>query len=263
MPSPFPGMDPFIESQVWEDFHHAFIQTMREALTAALRPRYVVRVAVRVYLEHLVDSPTSIIRPDVAIVEPPASPWRDEMGGVATMTLIEPVTLTLPMPEEEREPYLLITKRDELEVVTVIELLSPINKRAGSDGRREYLTKRETVLRSAAHLVELDLLRGGERLPTIEPLPAADYYAFVCRRQERPRVRVYPWTLRHRLPTIPIPLDDDDPDVPLDLQAVFTTVYDRAGYDYGLAYRRPLEPPLAEGDLAWAQEILQPPALTQ
>ncbi len=255
MPSPFPGMDPFIESQVWEDFHHAFIQTTREALIAVLRPRYVVRVEVRVYLEHRVEPPPRIFRPDVAIVEPPTGVWGGEKGGVATMTL--------PMPEEEREPYLIITKRDELEVVSVIELLSPVNKRAGSDGRREYLTKREAVLRSAAHLVELDLLRGGERLPTIELPPPADYYAFVCRRQERPRVRVYPWTLRHRLPTIPIPLADDDPDTPLDLQAVFTTVYDRAGYDYGLDYRRPVDPPLAEADSAWAQAILQPPPTPQ
>ncbi|MCW5851998.1 MAG: DUF4058 family protein, partial [Anaerolineae bacterium] len=142
-------------------------------------------------------------------------------------------------------------------------LRSPVNKRAGSDGRREYLAKRETVLRSAAHLVELDLLRGGDRLPTIEPLPPADYYAFVCRRQERPRVWVYPWTLRHKLPIIPIPLADGDPDAPLDLQSVFTTVYDRAGYDYGLDYRQSPEPPLAEADLPWAQALLQPPSASQ
>ena len=261
MPSPFPGMDPFIEGQVWEDFHPTFITAMREALTVQLRPRYVVRVEVRVYLEYTMDEPPPQMRPDVAVLDalgrygPPGS-----QGGVAVMSAIEPLVMTLPMPEERREAFLLITKRHDAEVVTAIELLSPTNKRSGSDGRREYLTKRETVLRSAAHLVELDLLRGGERLPTIEPLPAADYYAFVCRRQERPRVRVYPWTLRHRLPTIPIPLADDDPDVPLDLQAVFSTVYDRAGYDYGLDYRRAVAPPLAEAELGWAQAVLQPPA---
>ena len=261
MPSPFPGMDPFIEGQVWEDFHHAFIESIREALTVHVRPRYVVRVEVRVYLEHMTDEPPPQMLPDVAVLDP-FDPYGSPglQGGVAVMTAIEPVVMTLPMPEERREAFLLITKRQDAEVVTALELLSPTNKRAGSDGRREYLAKRETVLRSAAHLVELDLLRAGERLPTIEPLPPADYYAFICRRQERPRVRVYPWTLRHRLPTIPIPLADGDPDVALDLQAVFNTVYDRAGYDYGLRYQRPPEPALAEADLAWAQAVLQPPA---
>jgi hypothetical protein len=91
------------------------------------------------------------------------------------------------MPERVREAFLTIRERETMEVVTVIEVLSPGNKQAGSDGRREYLRKRRDVLLSATHLVELDLLRGGERLPTIEPLPPGDYYAFVCRRQHRSR----------------------------------------------------------------------------
>jgi len=136
-------------------------------------------------------------------------------------------------------------------------VLSPDNKRAGSDGHREYLSKREAVLQSTAHLIELDLLRGGRRLPTIEPLPPADYYAFVCRAQHRPRAEVYAWTLRHRLPTIPVPLAADDPDVMLDLQAVFDTVYERAGYDYSLDYHRPVEPPLSDADAAWVRELLE------
>ena len=256
MPSPFPGMDPFIESQVWEDFHYRLMVVMSDPLTERLRPRYLVKVEERVYVEHWLDGQTEVIRPELTILERRGgAPF-----GTGQMTAVmEPVLVTVPIPEAKRELFLTVRLRDSLEVVTVIEVLSPTNKRAGSDGRREYLTKRETVLRSLVHLVELDLLRAGERLPTIEPPPPADYYAFVGRRQDRPRMRVYPWTLRHRLPTLPIPLADGDPDVPLDLQAVFTTVYDRAGYDYGLDYRRPVEPPLAEADSAWAQALLQPP----
>ena len=144
-----------------------------------------------------------------------------------------------------------------MEVVTVIEVLSPGNKRPGSDGRREYLNKRETVLRSPAHLLELDLLRGGERLPTIEALPRADYYAFVCRARRRPLAEVYPWTLYQPLPSIPVPLAQGDPEIALDLQAVFTTVYDRAGYDYALDYAQPVAPPLSEDEQAWCAAILQ------
>ena len=106
------------------------------------------------------------------------------------------------------------------------------------------------------HLVELDLLRAGERLPTLDPLPPADFYVFVSRAPRRPHAEVFPWTLRRRLPTIAVPLADSDPDISLDLQRAFTTVYDRAGYDYALDYQRPVEPPLAEADAAWAAELV-------
>jgi hypothetical protein len=170
---------------------------------------------------------------------------------------VEERVYTVPMPEERRDRYLTIRDRETEELVTVIELLSPSNKRASSDGRRQYLEKRETVLLSTAHRVELDLLRGGERLPTNEPLPEADYYAFICRWPGRPYARIYPWTLRHPLPTIPIPLAGDDPDVPLDLQAVFTAAFDRAGYDYALRRSIPIQPPLADAEAAWSAEVLR------
>lgn len=255
MPSPFPGMDPYIEGQVWEDFHHGFIEAMREALTARLRPRYVVKVELRVYVEHVLDAVIDIIRPDVAVLPGDRTGIPSPASGVAVATAVEEVDLTLPLTEEKREAFITISTRDDSEVVAMIELLSPSNKRLNADGRREYLRQRESLIRTDIHLIELDLLRGGERLPTVEPLPPADCYAFVARGSRRPRVSVYPWTLRRRLPTIPIPLVAPDPDVPLDLQAVFTTVYDRAGYDYSLDYRRPVDPPLAEADTAWAAEI--------
>jgi hypothetical protein len=142
------------------------------------------------------------------------------------------------------------------EVVTVIEVLFPGNKRVGSDGQREYLRKRGDVLLSATHLVELDLLRGGERLPTIEPLPPGDYYAFVCRRQRRFQAEVYAWLLPQPLPPIPVPLAEADADIVLDLQAICTTVYDCAGYDYSLNYRQTIAPPLSDAEQAWAQQLL-------
>ncbi|MGH8057929.1 MAG: DUF4058 family protein [Candidatus Entotheonellia bacterium] len=255
MPSPFPGMDPFIESQVWEDFHHALIEVVREVLIPRLRPRYVVRVEQRVYVEHEPDERTAVIRPDVTVLER-ASREAPAEGPTSTAVAVAPVLLTIPMPERKREAFLTIRERETMAVVTMIELLSPGNKRPGSDGRREYLSKRETVLQSTMHLIELDLLRGGERLPTIEPLPPADCYVFVCRAQHRPKAEVYGWSLRHPLPTIPVPLAGTDPDVALDLQSIVNTVYDRAGYDYSLDYRRLLEPPLNEVDTAWMQDVL-------
>jgi len=162
----------------------------------------------------------------------------------------------LPAPERVREAFLTVRARESMEVITVIEVLSPGNKRANSDGRREYLRKREEVLLSDTHLVELDLLRGGERLPTLRPLPSGDYYALVCRRQQRFQAAVYAWSLRRPLPPIPVPLAAADRDAVVDLQAIFTTVYDRAGYDYALDYRRAIVPPLSLDDQGWVQQIL-------
>ena len=105
--------------------------------------------------------------------------------------------------------------------------------------------------------MEIDLLRGGQRLPTREPLAPADFYAFLCRTERLPQVEVYAWTLRDRLPVVPVPLSGDDPDVPLDLQAAFTTTYDRAGYDLEIDYRGEPRPPL-DGELAaWADQLLR------
>jgi hypothetical protein len=145
-----------------------------------------------------------------------------------------------------------------MEVVTVLETLSPGNKRPGGDGRRKYIEKREQVLGSQSHLVELDLIRGGLRLPMATPLPLGDYYAIVSRRDRYPRADVYSWTFRHRLPTIPVPLKKGDSDVSLDLQAAFTSVYDRARYDLSLNYKAELQPPVARDDDAWVQTLLYP-----
>lgn len=257
MPSPFPGMDPFIEAQEWEDFHHELISTIRQSLMEQVVPRYIVRVEKRVYLEHQVEEPREFRRGDVLILQATNGPAIEERSAVAGNTaLAEPVVLTLPMPEEQEETYLTVRWRETMEIVSVIELLSPTNKRSGSDGRKEYLAKREELLRSRTHLIELDLLRGGLRLPTIETLPPGDYYAFVARGNRRPRVSVYSWSLRDPLRTIPIPLHGNDADVVVDLQTAFTTAYERARYNLSLDYDAPLRPPLSEADAEWLRTRL-------
>lgn len=142
-----------------------------------------------------------------------------------------------------------IHETETRDVITVLEVLSPSNKRPGGDGRRDYLLKRDQVLRSGTHLVELDLLRGGERLPMRSPLPPGDYYAIVSREQRRPRVAVYPWFLPDPLPTIPVPLMEGDDDVPLDLATAVAAVYDRARYHLSINYSATLEVPLPNIEL--------------
>lgn len=250
MPSPFPGMDPFLESQEWEDFHARLNLAVSDCLSPRVAPNYVVRVERRVYVEFPHEGDGSYGRADVAVL------WKQETPPASTAVaesppMLEPFECDLPMPEERREAYLVIRLRETMEVVTVLETLSPSNKRPGGDGRREYLQKREAVLQSQSHLVEFDLLRGGLRLPMATPLPPADYYAIVSRRPRRPRAAVYAWTIRDPLPTIPVPLKQGDPDVPLDLQAAFDIVYDRARYDLSLDYNADLQPPPGEVDAPW------------
>ncbi len=211
MPSPYPGMDPFLEMQEWDDFHPTFNTVLREFLSPALEPDYLVRVERRVHVE------------------------RDGT---------EPETM-------RRETYLVVRDRETMQIVTVIELLSPSNKRRNGDGCREYLMKREEFLSSPAHLVELDFLRGGIRLPVVGSLPPGDYYAIVSRANRRPRCEVYAWTLRDRLPSIPIPLKLGDDDAVVSLQEVFETVYQRARYDLSVKYDAALDPPLNESEQQW------------
>ncbi|MBI4603374.1 MAG: DUF4058 family protein [Planctomycetes bacterium] len=218
MPSPFPGMDPYIEDQEWEDFHTRLNTVAGEMLAPIVEPRYVVRVERRVY--------------------------------------VAPVECVLPMPQERRETYLVVRDRETLDVVTVVETLSPANKAPGNRGRELYLSKRDEVLQSRSHLVELDLLRGGLRLPALGGLPPGDYYAVVSRRPRRPRADAYAWTVRKALPPIPIPLKDGDPDASLDLQAAFATVYDRACYHLSIDYELPLSLPLSEAAAAWARDVV-------
>jgi hypothetical protein len=246
-------MDPFIEGQMWQDFHTTFITVAREALTQLLRPNYVVNVEEFVYVVRDATEDVMLVKPDVVVSES-ASHWlqRVESGSAVT---IEPKVLTFPLPDRIEQHFLVIRRQKSQHVVTVIELLSPWNKT--SEGRADYLAKRNNIVGTHSHLLELDLLRGGKRLPTIEPLPPADYYAFLTRTERVPSVEVFAWGIGQRLPTVPVPLADDDPDAALDLQAVVTTVYDRGGYDYALDYDLSAVTPKLNGEVAsWASEVL-------
>ncbi len=240
MPSPFPGMDPFIEGQLWQDFHNRFINDLADLLTPEVRPRYVVEIQQYVCLARDDEWPDRFVEPDLSLAES-----RSDAEG----------TTGVPAPDMQQK-FLSIRDRRSRNVVTVIELLSPWNKSL-TGGSDEYLAKRSDIFQTRSHLVELDLLRSGQRLATREPLAPADYYAFVCRRQRLPRAEVYAWSLRDRLPVIPVPLAPGDPDVPLDLQAALTKTYDRSGYDYSLDYHSPVEPPLDASAAEWVRSVLR------
>jgi len=153
--------------------------------------------------------------------------------------------------------YIEILHQPDRSLVTALKLLSPANKE--QPGRTEYLAKRRALLCQKVHLVELDLLRGGQRVPLQCPLPPADYYYLLARAEQRPDCQVYSWTVRHPLPRLPVPLREPDPDLPIDLAAVFTTAYERGRFQRRLNYRGPVPATLRPADQHWVETVLNHP----
>ena len=255
MPSPFPGMDPFLErADAFHDFHERFVPRIADALTPSIRPKYITKVDENVYVHELSSDERVLVgRPDVFVLDRNVA--REAVATsakiVAAKMVAPPYGQVLPATDQLREAFVKILDRETRELVTVIELLSPTNKNAGPD-RMQYLTKRNRLLSSSVHFVEIDLLRAGPRMP-VEDLPRCDYCIMVSRSEERPRVELWPVGLRERLPEIPIPLRFGDPDARLDLQNLLNDQYEAAGYeDY--IYDNPLQPPLSPEDTAGAEQ---------
>lgn len=254
MPSPFPGMNPYLEQpDAWQDFHNSFIPAIRDALSRQVSPHFFVKIEEQLFVhEPATEERLRIGRADVAL----SKAVTIEFGS-------EPAVATLDAPEQldvetafdiEKHNYLEIHDRQRRDVVAVIEVLSPSNKQPGAD-RDLYLAKRRNILRSPANFVEIDLLRGGPKMPT-NKTPVCDYGILVSRSEDRPKVGHWPIMLRDRLPKIPVPLRDPIPLAWLDLQEILHTVYDRAYYkDY--IYQGTPEPPLSGADRAWAEELVK------
>ena len=189
--------------------------------------------------------------PDFAMISTP----HGEDGSKPEAAIAAPLHLATILPAAI--PHVTVEIRDAAnrQLVTAIEVLSPSNKHG--EGRKEYLSKRRGLLLSSAHVLEIDFLRQGVRVPMQKPLPASHYFVFLSRIETRPIMEVWPIRLQDGLPTVPVPLLPGDPDVPLNLQAAFTNVYDLLGYDLAVDYRRPSEIPLVPEEAAWAEGRLQ------
>jgi hypothetical protein len=254
MQSPFPGIDPYIEAQgYWPDFHVRFTTHLCETLADSLPDNYEARIDERVNLVELPAEKLKRIKPDLAVshVGRPSG-VAVAPAGVATL---EPVTIPLVIEEESRETYIEILQRPDRTLVTVIELLSPANKE--DPGRSLYLAKRNSLLCQPIHVVELDLLLCGQRLPLSKDYPSGHYFALVARGNRRPDCQVYAWTVRQPLPPIPIPLMPPDSDVWIELGAVFATTYERGRYARSLDYAGPVPNRFNPNDENWLRETLQ------
>jgi hypothetical protein len=266
MPSPFPGMDPYLEHpDIWPDVHHSLITEVQAQLNAALRPtRYVARVELRTFMFEPDDPASEVyVIPDARVVERDRSPSADlarpRAGGaaVAARPVATPIDVTALSPAVARERYLEIRDTADRRVVTVIEVVSPSNKTAGSAGRKAFLAKRAEVGDSEASWLEIDLLRGGTPTFAYPQVPRSAYRAYADRTTVDERRRLaWPILLREPLPVLGVPLRPGDDDVPLDLQAVLQSAYARAAYDLDTDYSRAPVPPLGDDDAGWADELL-------
>ncbi len=260
MPSPFPGMDPYLEvPEIWVDFHSDLAAEIRTRLNRTMPPRYIARLSPRIVYEVVEISEVHSARPDIGVYVSGEEP--SATGGVAVQTatalVTAPVESVIPVEELVRYHSVEIREVGTMRLVTTIEILSPANKRSGTEARDEYLSKRRSILRTDAHLIEIDLLRGGERMPLGKPVPYAAYYVVLSRSNRRPRVEVWPIQIWEKLPTILVPLLPPDPDVPLDLNSVVSSVYERGAYDRIIDYRQPPPPPLTDEEAQWIDNWLR------
>lgn len=258
MPSPFPGMDPYLES-IWTDVHTRLISTIGNMLAPLLAPKYITDLGSRIVVERLPDDEEydvdgRVILSDVAVLQAAPTP---AVGTAPAPGITEPpLRLKTPIELPTRVVTLYIREAASMKLVTVIELLSPVNKRG--QGRREYLQKRNEVLHSTAHLVEIDLVRQGRRMPFLGQVPDTPYLAVVSRAYARPECEAWPIRLQDPLPVLPVPLLRPDPDVPLDLGEALRLTYDAARYDLRIDYTQPPPPPpLSDEELAWIQAQLE------
>lgn len=259
MPSPFPGMDPYIEqSKLWVDFHNRLADEISAQLNRKIRPAYFARLTPYTTYEVVGISQVQrqSIRPDVGVLLREQTVRYAPQGAVIEKAPVESLV------ENEAQVDLLSVEiyhtNDEV-LVTAIEILSPVNKQPSHEAHTDYLRKRRELLRAEVHLMEIDLLRGGTRPPLYRPVPAAPYYVMLSRTNRRPAVEVWPIQLAAKLPVLPTPLLAPDPDAPLDLGKVVAAVYERGGYDVQIDYTETVPPPaLSAEEVAWVEEHLAP-----
>jgi hypothetical protein len=253
-------MDPYLEARgIWEQVHTRLIVAIADWLGPQIRPKYRVDIELRTYRETGFISTRSgfVGMPDVVVKsQPPDKALHEAAQTYDTGLLIVPVQL--PQTYEVRERYLQVRSVDSGEAITAIELLSPTNKTPGK-GRDEYEDKRDQILASRTHLIEIDLLRSGERMPmAIHNAQLLDYYILISRATQRPRGEVCTFALRQPIPSFPVPLLNGDHEPVVPLNQLLHEVYNRAGYDLAIDYTKPCAPPLSPQDAEWATSLLKP-----
>ena len=265
MPSPFPGMDPYLESpEIFPDLHNSLIIQLQEAINAQLPPPFYATTGSRVWIE----ASQRHIEPDVDILRPRPNgngSHKAGGGGVAVAEEIAPGAIRIQVPMEEvKELFLDIYAQPGNErLVSTIEVLSPSNKTPGARGRDLYLQKQREVLDSQVNLVEIDLLRAGVHSTAVplehlrQRVKEFDYHDCVHRFDCWDEFFVFPSLLRDRLPVIAVPLLPETGSIRVDLQLLLDHCYKAGLYDRRAHYREPLPLPLRPEQAAWAEQLLR------
>ncbi|AFZ10043.1 hypothetical protein Osc7112_5835 [Oscillatoria nigro-viridis PCC 7112] len=255
MPNPFPGMNPYLESpELWRSVHNRLIVAIADLLTPQLLPKYLVDIEQRIYQLSGEDALVIGI-PDVTI-QRSLAPTTETTSNVAVAAPpTQSLKVRIPWPVEVKESYLQVIETETKKVVTVIEVLSPTNKRPGK-GREMYEAKREKVFGSRTHLVEIDLLRSYQPMLVFDNDIEASYRILVSRANQRPLADLYLFNLPDMIPAFPLPLRAGDEEPIVDLQALLNGVYDRAAYDFRIDYTAAPVPALSESDAVWADALL-------
>lgn len=252
MASPFPGMDPYLEHpDLWSDVHHRLVTALADTLGPQVRPRYVVRVDFHAYRETFTGLEL-IGRPDADVHRV----MREQASATYQATPPQPRPVRVPVTDVVRQGYLQVRDTASGDVITVIEILSPTNKRPGKN-RADYGEKRQVILDSSTHLVEIDLLRQHPPMPFEGTGETGHYRILVSRSEQRPRAELYLFSVRELIPTFNLPLRPGDDEPLVDLNSLLRSLYERAGYDLSIDYTLGAVPPLEGEDVVWATEILQ------
>ena len=257
MRSPFPGMNPYLEHpELWSSVHSRLIVAIADVLADTLSQDYRIEIEKRTYWYDETGDDVLIGIPDVSLLSRVNSNSTDtnKSVAVAERPSVQPTKILLDAPEEITERYLEIREVKTGKVITAIEILSPKNKRTG-EGKESYLRKRRRVLQTQTHLIEIDLLRTNSTF-LYHHTPVSDYHILISRSHDRPSADLYNFSVRDRIPDVPIPLRLNEVEPILDLQAILHQIYQRGRYDMAIDYTQPPEPKLNEVDQVWIKEVI-------
>ena len=215
--SPFPGMDPYLEAR-WPDVHVALNVYVAEALQRSLPPALRSRVVNQLMV---LDDGRAAADPAVYVV--------DTTAGFSLVTVVELLRADHKVPGPFHDAYLGRLRRYAADRVNVVEVDLLRSPRIGM-----------AVARSA-----------------LSPSHRTPYLICTHRATDDPaRWGCYPVPLRRRVNPVPLPLRPTDPDGTLDLQPLLQRAY-AAGRHDDIDYRLEPVPPLPDGDVDWANDLLR------
>lgn len=252
MTSPFPGMDPYLEGYLWPDVHSRLAGTIAEMIAPKIAPKYVARLEIYMMRDALLGEDVGIMYPDVEVilnkVEEPQMSYASHVQ-TSPLTVSAP-TLTLV---DVKIPVVKIKDRASNQLITAIEILSPVNKR--KPGLEPYLKKRKELFDADVHLLEIDLIRRGKR-PVYHSKIQDCHYTVNLTRAGTSRTDIWGFSVKDTAPIVAVPLAGDDPDVVLDLGEALKIIYKRSMYHLSINYKEtPPEPAFNEQELTWMQDL--------